>query len=174
MPHPLEYDPVEAARERWIEEGWGGTATGMAAVVSVMRAEQIFLNRAATALRPLGLTFARYQVLGMLRWTGPMSLGSVGHRLWITAATVTSAVDRLERAGLSRRVAHPVDGRVTLVEITATGRDVFDQAVQQLNHELFATVGLTEPELDLLVGLIQKIRAAEGDLVGWPTDATTP
>ncbi len=99
MPRPLVYDPVEASRERWIEQGWGDTAAGMAAVVSVMRAEQIFLNRAAATLRPLGLTFARYQVLGMLRWTGPMTLGSVGHRLWITPATVTSAVDRLEKAG---------------------------------------------------------------------------
>ncbi len=100
MPHPLVYDPVEASRERWIQQGWGDTAAGMAAVVSVMRAEQIFLNRAATILRPLGLTFARYQVLGMLRWTGPLTLGAVGHRLWITPATVTSAVDRLEKAGL--------------------------------------------------------------------------
>src|SRR3546814_2867389 len=83
----------------------------MAAIVSVMRAEQIFLNRATAILRPLGLTFARYQVLGMLRWTGPMTLGAVGHRLWITPATVTSAVDRLEKAELSRRVAHPTDAR---------------------------------------------------------------
>ena len=64
MPHPLVYDPVEASRERWIEQGWADSAAGMAAVVSVMRAEQIFLNRAPAILRPLGLTFARYQVLG--------------------------------------------------------------------------------------------------------------
>ncbi len=165
MPHPLVYDPVEASRERWIQQGWGDTAAGMAAVVSVMRAEQIFLNRAATILRPLGLTFARYQVLGMLRWAGPMTLGAVGHRLWITPATVTSAVDRLENAGLSRRVAHPTDARATLVEITAKGRRAFDQAVEQLNADLFDKVGLTDDELDLLVGLVRKIRAAEGDVV---------
>lgn len=165
MSHPLAYDPVEASRERWIEQGWGGSAAGMAAVVSVMRAEQIFLNRAATILRPLGLTFARYQVLGMLRWAGPLTLGAVGHRLWITPATVTSAVDRLEKAGLSRRVAHPTDARATLVEITAKGRRLFDRAVAKLNDDLFGTVGLSEQELDLLVGLIEKIRAAEGDVV---------
>ena len=52
-----------------------------AAVVSIMRAEQIFLNEATDILRPLGLTFARYQVLGMLRWTGPLTLGALGARL---------------------------------------------------------------------------------------------
>jgi DNA-binding MarR family transcriptional regulator len=165
VPHPLVYDPVEASRERWIQQGWGDTAAGMAAVVSVMRAEQIFLNRAATILRPLGLTFARYQVLGMLRWAGPMTLGAVGRRLWITPATVTSAMDRLENAGLSRRVAHPTDARARLVEITAKGRRLFDRAVEKLNADLFGTVGLAEDELDVLVGLIGKIRAAEGDVV---------
>jgi DNA-binding MarR family transcriptional regulator len=165
VPHPLVYDPVEASRERWIQQGWGDTAAGMAAVVSVMRAEQIFLNRAATILRPLGLTFARYQVLGMLRWAGPMTLGAVGRRLWITPATVTSAMDRLENAGLTRRVAHPTDARARLVEITAKGRRLFDRAVEKLNADLFGTVGLADEELDLLVGLIGKIRAAEGDVV---------
>ena len=114
----------------------------MAAVVSVMRAEQIFLNRATDILRPLGLTFARYQVLGMLRWAGPLTLGAVGHRLWITPGTVTSAVDRLEAAGLCRRASHPTDARATLVEITAKGRRLFDRAVEKLNADLFGTVGL--------------------------------
>lgn len=165
MPHPLVYDPVEASRERWVQQGWGDTAAGMAAVVSVMRAEQIFHNRAAATLRPLGLTFARYQVLGMLRWQGPLTLGSVGHRLWITPATVTSAIDRLENAGLTRRVAHPTDARATLVAITPKGRRLFDRAVDALNDDLFGNVGLTEDELDLLVALIGKIRAGEGDIV---------
>ena len=163
--HPLVYDPVEASRERWIEQGWHDSAAGMAAVVSVMRAEQIFLNRAAAILRPLGLTFARYQVLGMLRWAGPLTLGAVGHRLWITPATVTNAIDRLEAAELCRRASHPTDARATLVEITAKGRRVFDRAVEKLNADVFSTVGLSADELDQLVALIGKIRAAEGDVV---------
>lgn len=127
MPHPLVYDPVEASRARWIEQGWRDRAAGMAAVVSVMRAEQIFLNRANDILRPLGLTFARYQVLGMVRWAGPLTLGAVGRRLWITPGTVTNSIDRLEAAGLCRRVSHPTDARATLVEITAKGRRLFDR-----------------------------------------------
>ena len=169
MSRPLEYDPVEASRERWIEQGWHESAAGMAAVVSVMRAEQIFLQRANEILRPLGLTFARYQVLGMLRWTGTLTLGAVGHRLWITAATVTSAIGRLEAAGLIRRVSHPTDARATLVEITAKGRRSFDRSVALLNDGLFGGVGLSDDELELLVELIGKIRAAEGDIVGHAT-----
>jgi len=174
MSEPLAYDPVEASRERWVEQGWDEAAPGMAAVVSVMRAEQILHGRATAVLRPLGLTFARYQVLGMLRWTRPLTLGAIGHRLWITPATVTSAVDRLERDGLSRRVAHPTDARATLVEITAKGRRLFDRAVAALNEELFTSVGLSEDELELLTGLLGKIRVAEGDVVGPLRARTTP
>jgi DNA-binding MarR family transcriptional regulator len=163
--HPLVYDPVAASRERWIQQGWTDSAAGMAAVVSVMRAEQIFLNRATDILRPLGLTFARYQVLGMLRWAGPLTLGAVGHRLWITPGTVTNAIDRLEGAELCRRVSHPTDARATLVEITAKGRRLFDRSVERLNADLFASVGLSDDELDQLVRLIEKVRAAEGDVV---------
>lgn len=169
MSHPLVYDPVEASRERWVQQGWGEQAAGMAAVVSIMRAEQILENRAAAILRPLGLTFARYQVLGMLRWSGPMTLGAVGRSLWITPATVTSAIDRLENAELCRRVAHPTDARATLVEITAKGRKRFDRAVTRLNDDLFATTGLDLGELEQLVALIGKLRAVEGDVV-----ATSP
>jgi DNA-binding MarR family transcriptional regulator len=161
----LEYDPVEASRERWIDQGWEQAAHGMAAVVSVMRAEQIFQGRAADLLRPLGLTFARYQVLGMLRWRGGLTLGAIAQGLWITPATVTSAIDRLEAAELIRRVSHPTDARATVAEITAKGRRLFDRAIERLNAELFGAVELSDDELDQLVRLIGKIRAAEGDVV---------
>jgi DNA-binding MarR family transcriptional regulator len=166
MPRPLNYDPVEASRQRWIEQGWSESAAGMAGVVSIMRAEQILLAEATTILRPLGLTFARYQVLGMLRWTGPLTLGKLGDRLWITPATVTSSIDRLEAAGLCRRLSHPDDARSTLAEITPKGIRVFDKAVEELNVKLFGSVALSGEELDQLVRLIGKIRAGAGDIIG--------
>ena len=168
MPRPLHYDPVEASRQLWLEQGWGDAAGGMAAVVSVMRADQILMDRATDILRPLGLTFARYQVLGMLRWTGPITLGKLGDRLWITPATVTNAIDRLETAGLCRRVDHPQDARATLAEISPKGRKLFDRAVEELNVKLFSAVGLSDDERDELVRLLGKIRAGAGDLVGVP------
>lgn len=163
--HHLGYDPVEAARVRWVNQGWERAALGMAAVVSIMRAEQIFLRRTTAALRPLGLSFARYQVLGMLRWTSALTLGTLGNRLWITPATVTSAVNRLELAGLCRRRPHPSDARATLVEITAQGRRTFDRAVERLNTEVFEAIGLSDVELEMLVELIGRLRAADGDIV---------
>jgi DNA-binding MarR family transcriptional regulator len=165
----LSYDPVEAARRHWIEQGWDDAASGIAGSVAIMRGWQILQTRANQLLRPFDLTFARYQVLGLLRPGWQLPLGQVGAGLWITPGTVTSSVDRLEAADLIRRVPHPEDGRTVLAEITPKGRKVFDKAVGELNAHLFSTIPLDEDELVQLVRLMNKIRAEAGDTV-WDRD----
>jgi DNA-binding MarR family transcriptional regulator len=162
----MAYDPVEASRQFWIGQGWQHSAEGVAAVVAVMRGWQILLTRANQLLRPLGLTFARYQVLGLLRPGERLPLGEVGARLWITPGTVTSSIDRLESAGLVRRVPHAVDGRTVLAEITGEGRRVFDESVATLNAHLFSSLPLSRTELSHLTRLMNKLRAEVGDIVG--------
>ena len=100
----------------------GDAAPGMAAVTSVMRAQQILQARVDDVLRPFGLTFARYEVLMLLHFTSRGSLPiKMGERLQVHPTSITNAVDRLERPGWSRR-PHPTDGRATLVEISGAGR----------------------------------------------------
>jgi DNA-binding MarR family transcriptional regulator len=165
---PITHDPVEWARHYWAEMGWTDSVAGMTVVASIQRADQIFLNHANSVLRPLGLTMARYEVLGVLNTFGAAPLGVIAQHMWITPATVTSNVDRLEAAGLCRRSPHPTDARTTLAEITAKGRRVFDRAVEAMRTEVFATVALSEKESQQLVKLIAKIRKSVGDVVGVP------
>jgi DNA-binding MarR family transcriptional regulator len=161
----LEYDPIDASHRYWLAQGWEDSAEGVGVVISMMRGWQILLNKANVLLRPMGLTFARYQVLGLLRSSRPLSLGQVGTSLWVTPGTVTSSVDRLEASGLIRRFPHPSDGRTVLAEITPAGRRLFDKAVKTLNKNLFSTLPLSPAESALLVSLIGKIRTEEGDNV---------
>jgi DNA-binding MarR family transcriptional regulator len=165
---PITHDPVEWARQYWLEMGWADTVGGMTVVASVQRADQIFMNQADAILRPLGLTMARYQVLGILNSYGAAPLGVIGQHLWITPATVTSNVDRLEAAGLCRRRPHPTDARTTLGEITPKGRRVFERALEAMKTKVFAAVALSENEARQLVKLIAKIRTSVGDVVGVP------
>jgi DNA-binding MarR family transcriptional regulator len=166
----LIHDPVEAARRHWLEYGWTDTVGGMTVVASIMRADQIFFNQANALLRPLGLTFPRYEVLGILNAYGSAPLGLIAETMWITPATVTSSVDRLEAAGLCRRVAHPTDARTTLAAITPKGRRVFERALEAINTEVFAAVPLSDDEAQQLVELIDKIRRNVGDVVGVALD----
>src|SRR5580658_6834106 len=120
----LSFDPIAEAERQWGLHGWPDHASGMAVVTSIMRLQQIFLARADAVLRPLGLTFARYEVLMLLSFSssGALPLGKIGERLQVNAASVTNAVDRLEGDGLVARRANPDDGRGTLAIITEAGR----------------------------------------------------
>jgi DNA-binding MarR family transcriptional regulator len=162
----LSFDPVAEAREVWTSKGWEPAATGMAMVTSIMRAHQLFLAQANEVLRPLDLTFARYEVLAWLAWNsecGSLSLSQIGERLQVTPATVTSAIDRLEADDLVRRLPHPDDARSTLAEITAMGQRTVAAATDELNAKVFETVNLSQDEMELLIRLLVKIRVEAGD-----------
>ncbi|HET8969794.1 MAG TPA: MarR family transcriptional regulator [Candidatus Nanopelagicales bacterium] len=161
----LPFDPIDTARTTWTERGWEQAAVGMAAVTSVMRAHQIMLARVDEVLRPLGLTFARYEVLMLLQFsrTGAMPLGKVGSRLQVHPASVTNAVDRLQAEDLVRRLPHPTDGRTTLAEITPGGRALAQKATDALNGQVFSRPGLSRRKLEQLVLLLADLRHDAGD-----------
>ena len=66
---PLSSDPIAEARRQWVDHGWADAADGMAAVTAIVRTQQIFLSRIDRVLGPLGLTFARYELLTLLSFT---------------------------------------------------------------------------------------------------------
>jgi DNA-binding MarR family transcriptional regulator len=162
---PLPLDPIAEARRQWVAHGWAEAADGMAAVTSLMRAQQIMLARVEEVLRPHELTFARYELLMLLLFSGngSLPLSQVGDRLQVHPASVTNAVDRLERQRLVRRMPHPSDRRATLAEITDAGRKVALAATVDLNQGVFTTPGLTTHDVDILVSVLRTLRRTAGD-----------
>ncbi|MGH9134507.1 MAG: MarR family winged helix-turn-helix transcriptional regulator [Ilumatobacteraceae bacterium] len=160
----LREDPIDLAKQHWREQGWAEAADGMGVVTSVMRVHQIMLSRVERVLRPFGLTFARYEVLMLLRFSrhGSLPIGRAGERLQVHPASVTNAVDRLERDGLVRRRPNPEDRRGVLVELTADGRSRADAATTAIN-EVFTTLPLDGAGLDTVYGVLREIRHAVGD-----------
>lgn len=161
----LGFDPIEEARRQWRANGWDSAADGMAMITSVVRVDQIFAARIDEILRPLGLTFARYEVLMLLSFTrmGELPLGRIGARLQVHPASVTNAVDRLESAGLVVRRPHETDGRARMATITTKGRELARTATDHLNERVFTDVGLDASELETLFDLLLRIRRNAGD-----------
>jgi DNA-binding MarR family transcriptional regulator len=161
----LPFDPIAQARRLWAEHGWPEAAPGMAAVTSLMRAQQIVAARVDEALKPHRLTFARYEVLMLLLFSrrGSLSMTRIGERLQVHPASVTNAVDRLEAQALVRRAPHPTDRRATLVQLTDEGRAVATKATDELNVTVFASPGLAPDGVEQLVALLTRMRAAAGD-----------
>jgi DNA-binding MarR family transcriptional regulator len=165
---PLRFDPIEEATRLWREHGWGDSAGGMAAVTSLMRAQAIVLARVDDVLRPLGLSFARYELLMLLSFTraGSLPMAKAGARLQVHPTSVTNAASRLEAAGLVVRRPHPTDGRAVLVEITDDGRALAAKATELLNRDVFGQPELSSPGMNQLVELLRDLRRGAGDFDG--------
>jgi DNA-binding MarR family transcriptional regulator len=73
---------------------------------------------------------------------------------------MTSVLDTLERRGLIRRVPHPSDRRMLLIDITDEARRVLDRMlprVHSASRDAFAA--LSDAECRTLVELLERVQA---------------
>jgi DNA-binding MarR family transcriptional regulator len=161
----LHFDPIDEAQRQW-REHWGGEAVpAMAAVTSVMRAQQILLARLNGELRAWNLTFPRYEALMLLFYSrrGALPLGKMSERLQVHRTSITNLVDGLERLGYVERSPHEHDRRTTLAAITDDGRRVAGEATEHLNGLRFGTAPLADDELVALHDVLRALREGADD-----------
>jgi DNA-binding MarR family transcriptional regulator len=167
-----ERDPIRLAHQQWVRHGWGEAADGMAMVTSLARVNQLLMERIEAVLRPLELSFARYEVLRLLAFVaeggGDMPMARLGSLLQVHPTSVTSAVDRLVRQGYVERVRSATDRRVVLTSLTDAGRAVVEQATEGLNRDVFEQPGLSAEQVRELTDLLGTLRADAGDHVQPP------
>lgn len=159
-------DPIAEARRQWVAHGWEDAAAGMAAVTTITRVQQILAGRVEEALAPLGLSFARFEILRLLGFSrlGRLPMGKISDRLQVHPASVTSAVKRLERERLIYRETDEDDNRVVLATLLPKGRELLGPATEAVN-EIFETTGLTGTGPDEIITLLNRVRAKAGDPV---------
>lgn len=171
---PTERDPIREAHRQWQRHGWAVAADGMAMVTSVARVQQLLMERVEAVLRPLDLTFARFEVLRLLSFTqsGAMPMTRLGSLLQVHPTSVTSAVDRLVRQGYVERLRRERDRRVVLASLTPAGRRVVEEATGLLNTQVFESPGLPHDDVVRLTELLAALRASAGDHVADQTTAS--
>jgi DNA-binding MarR family transcriptional regulator len=162
-PLSLSFDPIARADELW-KERWGSVPS-MAAITSVMRAQQILLSRLDAIVKPYELTFARYEALVLLTFSraGELPMSKIGERLMVHPTSVTNTVDRLRRSGLVAKRPNPNDGRGTLASITDKGREVCDAATRDLMAADFGLSTYDAEECGEIFSLLRPLRVAAGD-----------
>jgi DNA-binding MarR family transcriptional regulator len=137
----------------------------MAAVTSIMRAQQIVMSRLNELLEPLELTFPRYEALMLLFYSraGQLPLGKISDRLQVHRASVTNVVDKLVGSGYVERVRDVSDRRAVLALITAEGRLVARRASELLNGADFGMAPLDGAACENLYASLTPLRAGAGD-----------
>jgi DNA-binding MarR family transcriptional regulator len=134
------------------------------ALLNIARTEAVTRERLERVLAPHGLSMTQYNVLRILRGAGPNGLcrNEIGDRLISRMPDVSRLLDRMEAAGLVRRVRSTEDRRLVNTKLTPKGRtlvneldaDVAKAQEQQLVH-------LTRTQLRTLIDLLSLARSTD-------------
>jgi DNA-binding MarR family transcriptional regulator len=120
------------------------------------------LNRETGRIaKPFGLSGEQASILIVLWLEGPMKIGQLQKSLMLSSASLTGALDRMENAGLVRRVRDPDDGRSWIVEATgfeARSRQRLEAALLAFEERTFDV--LSERERRELGRILDKLSAA--------------
>jgi DNA-binding MarR family transcriptional regulator len=108
-----------------------------------------------------------FNLLGKLRKLGApyrASAGKLATDLRLSSGAVTNRLDRMEAAGLIRRLPDPDDRRGTLVEPTPAGHAAWDRTVgAQARREAALTEHLSAAEKERLHGLLRTLMVSFPD-----------
>ena len=128
-------------------------------VEALLSLTQAIRRRHNARLASYDSSVPRARLLRAMLELGTPRMSDLTAHLGLTARTITTAVDALEREGLLARRSAPGDRRATLVELTPAGRSHIEewQAFQrQLAEEVVAPLNTAERRQ--LIRLLERIR----------------
>lgn len=139
--HPLDTRLVDATDERdglddaldvWAREipDLDPTIEGIVERIQILA--KAFDHSLEETLEATGLDRRAFKLLGKLRSAGPpyrRTPGQLAAHMRLSSGAMTNRLDRLEKAGLIRRLPDPTDRRGTLIEPTDEGHAAWDRAV---------------------------------------------
>jgi len=118
-------------------------------------------DRLAPVFARFGLQAGEFDVLATLRRSGaPHALTptELYEATMVTSGAMTARLDRLEKAGLIQRAPHPSDRRGIVVQLTAKGLALVDEALAaHVANEHTILAGLTAAERETLAKLLEKL-----------------
>jgi DNA-binding MarR family transcriptional regulator len=128
----MSRDIIDELRADWSEQRPELDTEAMGVVLRIQALAKILADQAAERLSRYGLQWWQYDVLSALRRQGrPYRLMAteLAAASRLTSGAMTNRIDRLESEGLVRRLHDPQDRRRVLVELTASGRKLVEQAM---------------------------------------------
>lgn len=143
------------------EEFPGASRSASECSINLARAATLFLSELQRRRRPYAdLSVAAFQVLAIIEGEGaPLPPSVVADRMLTTTGTMTSLLDTLVRRRLVRRMPHPDDRRMLLVDITDAGREAVD-IVLPVTHRITQGVFniFSEAERQRLIHLLGRVQ----------------
>lgn len=133
----------------------------MAVAFNLIRATNRVVNDFETNVhRPAGLTWASWRIVFALWVAGPLQPRELARLSGVSRASISSALNTLERDGYVVRRRIRTDRRVVMVELTAHGSEVTGDLFRRQNaREREWASALSEREQATFVRLLHKLLA---------------
>jgi len=162
-------DFLDRMLDVWVREIPGLDRLTEGIVERIGSLSRYFDHSMETTLAEFGLDRRTHRVLARLRYRGPpyrLSAGQLAEGMGLSSGAMTNRLDRLEAAGLVRRLPDPDDRRGVLVEPTKAGHAAWDRATDtQAGREALIASALTEDEKERLHALLRRLMRAFPDEV---------
>lgn len=114
-------------------------------------------NKARGHIESLGLCLSDFAVLEVLLHKGEMRVNQLGAKVLLTSGSITTAVQRLEKAGLVSRKPSQNDGRAIKVGLTAKGKRFIAARFEEHAAVMEQVAGpLSATERQKLLSLLKK------------------
>jgi DNA-binding MarR family transcriptional regulator len=132
----------------------------------LLRVAKQVQRRTEAVLKKFRLSLWQFDVLATLRRTDQsLTCGQLMAETMLSSGAMTNRIDRLEDAGLVARRSNPSDRRGVLVELTDSGRQLIDKAIEARFAEAAAIESvLDHGEAEALARLLGKIEKGLDDL----------
>ena len=114
-----------------------------------------YQQRVDAELRPFGITFRQFQVLGWLKCDGRLTQSELARRMFIEPPTLAGIMARMESMQWIQRVSCSSDRRKKYLEFGPAAEPVWEKIVAVLTKlRTEAVQGLTPEEVDQLHSLL--------------------
>lgn len=117
-----------------------------------------FVNRLLKEKGLNDISVAFFAVLQALWEEDGLSISDLGERVCLEKSTMTSLIDRMEKAALLKRADHPTDRRAYQIYLTPRGKVIqekIDQVASQAYQSL--TQGIAAKELQISIEVCRQI-----------------
>jgi DNA-binding MarR family transcriptional regulator len=160
-------DHVDRIFEQWAAERPDLDRSAMGVVARILRSARIVDLEMGRVFSEDGLNRGEFDVLATLRRAGPpyrLNPSDLSASVLLSTGAMTNRLDRLESAGLVRRLPDPADRRGVLVELTAEGRALIDRVLTaHVRNEERILETLTDADRRHLTRLLRKLLVSLGE-----------
>ena len=160
-PRGFEPDGVDRMLEIWKRELPDLDLATEGIVERIQKLNKQLARALNETLAEFNLDRGEWWLLGSLRRSGPpyrLSPGQLASNLGLSSGAMTNRLDRLESAGLIRRLPDPTDRRALQVELTEDGwRRWQDSVSVQARKEALVASALEPDEKEQLNGLLRRL-----------------